>query len=260
MEILIELEKTSFRAEEFDILKEISLSIPKNQTTIIMGGLGAGKSTLLKIIAGIYPPDSGRVLLAGVDFHSLNAKEILQFRRSSSFVFQDSALWANQSIYKNLSLPMEFHYSKMSGKEIEAKILALIERIGFHDPLHMRPATLSVGEQKIISFIRAIVTSPEILFLDDPTQGMDAQYSKKLIEIIKEFKDRKCTIAVVSQDPALVSLLADRIVVIKHGELVEAGPFDEIKKSRDPYVRSILSHVLGQAASFDTDLLNLLNE
>jgi ABC-type transporter Mla maintaining outer membrane lipid asymmetry ATPase subunit MlaF len=258
MEQLITLEHASFRTEDFEILKDISFSIPRNETTIIMGGLGCGKSTLLKVIAGIYPPDSGRMFLDGVNFQSLSFKETSRFRKTSGFVFQDSALWANTSIFKNISLPLEFHYSGMLKKEIEAKVMSLIERIGFHDPVNSRPATLSIGEQKIISFLRAVVTNPEILFLDDPTQGMDSQFSKKLIEIIKEFKDRKAPIIAVSHDSAMVSLLADRIVILKHGELVEFGRFDEVKKSRDPYVRAILSHILGEAASFDTDLLDLL--
>jgi phospholipid/cholesterol/gamma-HCH transport system ATP-binding protein len=258
MEPLIELENVSFRTEDFDILTKISMTAMKNETTVIMGGLGSGKSTLLKIIAGIYPPDSGRVLLNGMDFQSLSFKETSAFRKSSGFVFQDSALWGNTSIYRNISLPLEFHFTGMSGKEIEGKVLDLIERIGFHDPVHSRPSTLSIGEQKIVSFMRAVVTNPEILFLDDPTQGMDSQFSKKLIDIIKEFKDRKCSIIAVSHDASLVSLLADKIIILKHGELVEAGMFDEIKKSRDPYVKAILSHVLGEAASFDTDLLDLL--
>ncbi len=258
MEPLITLEHINFRSEEFEILKDVSFGIPKNETTIIMGGLGSGKSTLLKVIAGIYPPDSGRMLVNGVNFQSLSFKETSRFRKTSGFVFQDSALWANTSIYKNITLPLEFHYSGMSQKEIETRVMALIERIGFHDPVHSRPATLSIGEQKIIGFLRAVITNPEILFLDDPTQGMDSQFSKKLIEIIKEFKDKKATIVMVTHESAMISLLADNIAVIRHGELVEAGKFDDVKKSRDPYVKAILSHVLGEAASFDTDLLDLL--
>jgi phospholipid/cholesterol/gamma-HCH transport system ATP-binding protein len=258
MEPLITLEHISFRTEDYDILKDISFSIPKNETTIIMGGLGCGKSTLLKIVSGIYPPDSGRMLVDGVNFQSLSFKETSRFRKTSGFVFQDSALWANTSIFKNISLPLEFHYSGMSHKEIETKVMALVERIGFHDPVHLRPATLSLGEQKIISFLRAVITDPQILFLDDPTQGMDTQFSSKLIEIIKEFKNRKATIIAISHDATMVSRLADNIVILKHGEMVEWGKFDDIKKSRDPYVKAILAHVLGEAASFDTDLLDLL--
>jgi phospholipid/cholesterol/gamma-HCH transport system ATP-binding protein len=258
MEPMIELEEVNFKSEEFDILTNISLTASKNETTVIMGGLGSGKSTLLKIIAGIYPPDSGRVLYGGVNFHSLSFKEAAKFRKSSGFVFQDSALWANTSIYKNISLPLEYHNPGMPGKEVEARILALVERIGFHDPLHLRPSTLSSGEQKIVSFLRAVVTNPDILFLDDPTQGMDSHFSASLIRVIKEFKERKCTIVAVSHDSTLVSLLADKIIILKHGELMETGKFDEVKKSRDPYVKAILSNVLGEAASFDTDILDLL--
>jgi phospholipid/cholesterol/gamma-HCH transport system ATP-binding protein len=258
VEVLIRLENVSFTSEDFDIIRNVSVSIPRNKTTVIMGGLGSGKSTLLKLIGGIYPPDSGKVFVNDTDFQSLSPKEHVRFRKSTGFAFQDSALWGNSSIYKNISLPLEFHYATMSEKEIEDRIMSLIERIGFHDSVHLRPATLSTGEQKIVSFLRAIVTNPDILFLDDPTQGMDIQFTQKLNQIIKEFKDKGCSIIAVSHDSNLVSNLADYIIILRHGELVESGFFDDIKKSRDQYVRTILSHVLGQATSFDTDLLDLL--
>jgi phospholipid/cholesterol/gamma-HCH transport system ATP-binding protein len=260
VEYLIKIEDISFLSEEYSILKDISLSIPKGECTIIMGSSGCGKSTLLKIIAGIYPPDSGKVYFEEKDMLYLSNKELQEFRKKSGFMFQDSALWENTSIRENISLPLKFHFKELTDEDINKKVETFVEKIGFMDSIQLRPAMLSSGEQKIISFLRANITEPEILFLDDPTDGMDNLYSRRLIEILKRKKDNKSTIIAVSHNPNLVSLLADYLIILKKGTVVEHGEFNDVKKSNNSYVKEILSKVLGEAASYDTELLDLLNE
>lgn len=260
MDPVIELKDISFYSEDFEILSNVSLSIPKGKCTVIMGSSGCGKSTLLKVIAGIYPPDRGKLYFQGKDFHNLSYRELNEFRKKSGFIFQDSALWENTSIYDNISLPLDFHYKHLSDEEIREKIMKLIDYIGFTDSIKLRPARLSAGEQKVVSFIRGIITDPEIVFADDPVQGMDDQYYKKLIQMLKDIKDKGRTIVTISHDSQLVSLLADYLVILKKGKVIIEGDFNIVKQSNEPYVKDILSRVLGEAASFDSELLDLLNE
>ncbi|MBN1698132.1 MAG: ATP-binding cassette domain-containing protein [Spirochaetales bacterium] len=260
MENLVTIEGISFLSEDYSILKDISLSVPKGQCTIIMGSSGCGKSTLLKIIAGIYPPDSGRVMIENKDMLLLSDKELKEFRKKSGFMFQDSALWENTNISENISLPVKFHFSELTGEEINNRIKTMVTKIGFLDSIQLRPAMLSSGEKKVISFIRAIINDPDILFLDDPTEGMDNMYSRKLIQILKEKKEKQSTIVAVSHNTNLVSLLADYLIILKKGTVIEYGEFNTIKQSNNTYVKEILSKVLGEAASYDTELLDLLNE
>ena len=260
MNSIIKLEDLYFCSEDFEILKKINLSIPEEKCSIIMGASGCGKSTLLKVIAGIYPPDSGNIFFKGKNFYNLSDKELLSFRKNSGFIFQDSALWDNTSIYHNISLPLKYHFRDLSSKEIEKKINKTVKEIGFTDSLKLRPARLSFGEKKVISFLRAIITDPEMLFMDNPIESMDNQYKKTLFAILNKLKQKKCTMVLVSQNSQLVSYLADYLIIVKDGEVIEVGEFNNIKKSRDNYVKAILSKVLGEAASFDTELLDLLNE
>jgi phospholipid/cholesterol/gamma-HCH transport system ATP-binding protein len=260
MDYLIKIENVNFFSEDYSILKDISLSIPKGKCTVIMGSSGCGKSTLLKIIAGIYPPDTGKVFFEERDMLDLSDKELQEFRKKSGFMFQDSALWENTSIGENISLPLKFHFRELTPDDVNTRVKASVEKIGFLDSIQLRPAMLSSGEKKVISFLRATITGPEILFIDDPTEGMDITYSRRLIGILKEIKGRQSTIIAVSHNTNLVSLLADYLVILKKGAVVEHGEFNDVKKSKNSYVKEILSKVLGEAASYDTELLDLLNE
>jgi len=260
MDSLIELEGIYFNSEDFEILTDISLSIPRGKCTIIMGSSGCGKSTLLKVIAGIYPPDSGTIRLNGRDFQDLSSRELNDYRKRSGFIFQDSALWENTSVYNNIALPLDYHFRELSKDEIKEKVMKLINYVGFTDSVKLRPARLSAGEKKVISFIRAIITDPEIIFADDPVQSMDNQFMKKLFHIFSEMKTNNHTIVAVSHDTHLVSQLADYLIILRKGRLVIEGDFNLVKQSNEPYVKDILSKVLGEAASFDTELLDLLNE
>lgn len=260
MKSIIKLEGIYFYSEDFEILTDISLVIPAGKCTVIMGSSGCGKSTLLKIIAGIYPPDLGKIYFEDQDFYDLSFRELKEYRRKSGFIFQDSALWENTSIYDNIALPLHYHFRELSKDEIKEKIMKLINYIGFTDSVKLRPARLSIGEKKVISFIRAIITDPEIIFADDPVQSMDDQFTKKLIQMLKDMKDKGNTIVAVSHDSDLVSLLADYLIILRKGRVVIEGDFNIVKQSNEPYVKDILSRVLGEAASFDTELLDLLSE
>lgn len=260
MDSIIKLEGIYFFSEDYEILTDITLSIPKGRCTIIMGSSGCGKSTLLKLVAGIYPPDQGKIFVQGKNFYDLSFKEVNEYRSKSGFIFQDSALWENTSIYDNIALPLRYHFRELSDDEVKEKIMKLVNYVGFTDSVKLRPARLSTGEQKVVSFIRAMITDPEIIFADDPVQSMDDQFTKKLIGMLKEMKDKGITIIAVSHDSQLVSLLADYLIILRKGRVVIEGDFNVVKQSNEPYVKDILSRVLGEAASFDTELLDLLNE
>jgi phospholipid/cholesterol/gamma-HCH transport system ATP-binding protein len=259
MEKLIELTNIHLLSEEYEVLDDITVSFPAGQCTMIMGPSGCGKSALLKVIAGIYPPDLGSLMIKGEDFYKLNVKKMAAFKKNSGFVFQDSALWANLNLYQNLALPLQFHFPQMTRKEIDERINAMVNRVRFSDSLQVRPSQLSTGERKVISFLRALITDPAVLFLDEPTSSMDFGYAQIITEMIKETKAKNCTLITVTRDANLISQIADQIIILQKGKIVEADTFENIRKSPNPYVKAVLAQVLGEAASYDSDLLNLLN-
>ena len=257
---VIRLEGVSIRSEQYEILRDISLTFPIGRCTILVGPSGCGKSTLLKAAAGLLIPDRGSVFFDGRNFLRMTEREVRSFRKRNGFVFQDSALWENRTIYENLALPLEYHYPEETAGSIREKIAGLLQGTGLLSQTQLRPAQLSSGEKKIVSFMRAVVTEPQLLFMDEPTLSVDKQSTGLLYEMIRRFKRQTQTLIVVTHDPDLISWLADFLVVMDQGRVIESGPFDTVKNSTNPVVRSILSSVLAEAASYDTDILGLLNE
>ena len=177
----------------------------------------------------------------------------------NGFVFQDGALWENKSIFHNLALPLQVHFPEPGEAAIRTRVLGMLARGGLADSPALRPAQLSGGERKIASFLRAAITDPRVVFLDEPTLSIDHTMTELITGMIRELKPRRCTILLATHDPRLASLVADRLVVIDTGRIAIEGPFDEVKRSTDPRVRPVLERVLGEISSFDTDLLSLLD-
>jgi phospholipid/cholesterol/gamma-HCH transport system ATP-binding protein len=244
----------------FDVLKDITIDFPEGKSAVIMGPSGCGKSTLLKVAAGLIPPDRGRVLYIGEDILRFSERRMSGMRKRGGFVFQDAALWENKSIFDNLALPVKVHFPDLSHGEVSGRVERALEKASLIESGSLRPARLSIGERKVISFLRALMTEPEVVFLDEPTLSVDHTLSEKILMMIRELKNRSCTIIAVTYDPRIVSLIADTLVVLESGRMLAAGDFDEVKASGDPRVREILSQVLGEAAAYDTDILALLGE
>jgi len=227
---------------------------------VIMGPSGCGKSTLLKVAAGLLVPDRGRVFLEGRPLADLATRELLGFRQSSGFMFQDAALWANKSVCENLTLPAEYHLPERSADENRGRAAALLRSVGLEDSIDLRPAQLSMGERKLVSFLRAVVLEPALLFLDEPTTSIDHTSLKKMMKRIEELQEQGCTIIAVTHDAHLASMIATDLVVLKAGRLLEAADVGSVRRSANREVIEILSQVLSEAATYDTDILDLLDD
>jgi phospholipid/cholesterol/gamma-HCH transport system ATP-binding protein len=258
MDRIIELEEIRITRGAVDIIKDCSLAFPRGKTTIITGSSGCGKSTLLKVAAGIMPPDRGRVYCNGQEYRAMTERRNIEFRRESGFVFQDAALWENQTIYQNIGLPLRFHFPRMTDKEIEQRVTSLLSRIGFWDDPSLRPAQLSSGERKMASFARALITDPEVLFMDAPLLSVDDRAADRMRNITKGLKTDGKTLVISTTNPTLISFLADRIVVMKEGRILVADEFIKVVDSTDPEVIEILEKVLNRAESYDSNILDLL--
>ncbi len=243
----------------FPALRGVSVGFAEGKSTVIMGPSGCGKSTLLKLAAGLIPPDEGTVLFRGKDIFQLSERGLMDMRRQNGFVFQDGALWENKSLFENLALPLQVHFPDVPAADRSRRVMRALERVGLEESASERPAALSGGAKKIASFLRALMTEPALLFMDEPTLSIDHAMTDRIHQIIRDQKGRGSTIIAVTHDPQLTSTLADCLVVMDAGQVIASGDFDEIKRSRNARVRSILSEVLKDIASYDTDLLSLLD-
>jgi len=213
---LLELKNITLSENNNSVLHDINLSIESGSMTALMGEAGCGKSVLLKLMAGLIIPTSGKVFFDGTDINKMNRTENLKFRKRCGFMFQDSALWANQDIYHNLELPLHTHFPKMSDAARKDKINDVIKLVGYTKPITNRPAALSIGEQKRISFARAIICDPDILFLDEPTESVSSEYIETIMSYLQTFNSQKKTIVFVSHDNYfLSSFFCDKIYLEK---------------------------------------------
>lgn len=259
METILELEDVVLLRGGAQIISNASARFSEGSATFFLGPSGSGKSTLLKIAAGIIPPESGKVYYRGTDIFHMNEAENKEFRRRNGFVFQDGALWANRSIYENLSLPLEYHYSGLGKGEIDRRIKEAITQIGYRDDPQLRPAQLSGGERKMIGFIRALMADPDILFLDTPTGNVDANVAIRIRTIIQGLKKKGKTLLISSHDKELISSVADDLVVLDSGTIISQGALRDVLNGEDEKIKEIIGTVVDADSILGNDLLKLLS-
>jgi len=229
MENIIELNNIHFSDHEGrEIVQGVSINYKPGKCTAIIGPSGGGKSTVLKISAGLLQPSRGAVFYKGQNVALMNRSENLEFRREGAFVFQDSALWANMDLFQILELPLKIHYPKMDKQQRKDRINNITAEVGYRKNLLVRPSTLSMGEQKLIAYARAMLCNPSLLFLDEWTESMDETSAERLVNLVKKKQSEGATILFISHDMRIIKDLSDFIIVIADGKVVINTPKDQI--------------------------------
>jgi phospholipid/cholesterol/gamma-HCH transport system ATP-binding protein len=260
MEPFIELQHIIKLKGTRPIIKRVSSIFNGGETTAIMGFSGCGKSLFLKIAAGIVPPDRGTVRFHGENIYDMDPGNIRLFRKVNGFAFQDAALWANKSVFQNLALPLQFHFPELSAAEMNGRIGKILDQSGYRDSPNLRPDQLSMGERKIVSFARAMVTDPDILFLDDPFSSIDHHTIDRILNLLKRKKEEGVSIIAVSHSAELVSKLADRIIIMHDGRIIEQGQVNTILNTTNPLSSEILAKVFTKPEAFDSAILDILGD
>lgn len=211
-------------ARRVEILKGISLRIPRGQFVAIVGASGSGKSTLLGLLAGLDTPSEGEILLDGVPIHNLDEARLAEVRGAKiGFVFQAYQLIPTLTALENVLLPHELN-AQGDGR---AKARQLLTAVGLGDRMDHYPVQLSGGEQQRVALARAFVVDPPVVMADEPTGNLDSKNGKLVMELLLE-RNRAAgtTLVLVTHDAELASL-ADRRIVVRDGQIVEDS--DEVK-------------------------------
>ncbi len=225
------------------VLRGVNATIYKGEIFVIMGGSGCGKSTLLRHMIGLYRPRKGRILFQGVPVEEwLSSPE--RVARSIGVLFQSGALWSSMTVFENVALPLE-QYTEL-GAEERAEIvrlkLALVGLDGVEDFL---PSQLSGGMQKRVALARALALDPEVLFLDEPSAGLDPVTSRKLDQLILQLRENLgTTFVVVTHELESIFTIADRAMFLDaRTKTVRAigTPYELFQESQDPVIREFLS-------------------
>jgi ABC-type lipoprotein export system ATPase subunit len=233
MAVVIEMKIVSFIAQNRLIVRNFSYQFEEGKTTALVGPSGSGKSTVLKLSAGLLVPTSGEVSFRGRDIFYMDRKETLGFRREGAMVFQDSALWANQTLYQSLELPLRIHFPEMSARERDNRIQEVLEEVGYKRDLAIRPAALSMGEQKLIAFARAMICRPALLYLDEWTESLDDSSAQRLVQLVRYQQQKEHTVIFVSHDFRIIKSLADYVLMILGGQFFLKFSRRQIEEDED---------------------------
>ena len=205
------------------IMESVSLEFAPSAVTVLMGGSGSGKSTVMKIAAGLTPISSGHVLYGEKSLYKLNQKDYAELQQHTGFMFQDGALWANMSIQQNLTLPLVISNPEWPAENVQKEVMKSLIEFDMIPEMNSRPAALSAGEKKIISYLRAVITNPDILFFDEPTSFIDRKGSLQIIKALFKYKNEGKTILMVTHDITLAKSLGDYIVFMKDRKVELSG-------------------------------------
>jgi phospholipid/cholesterol/gamma-HCH transport system ATP-binding protein len=223
------------------ILDNINLYVFEGEIFVILGGSGCGKSTLLKHMVGLSVPSSGSVFIDGVDITGCDTAKLHEILKGIGILFQSSALLGSMTVAENIALPITEH-SKMPKSYVDRLIkmkLGLVELDGFENYL---PSQLSGGMKKRAGLARALALNPKILFLDEPTAGLDPVISSEIDELVLQInKKLGTTIVIVTHDLDTIFTVADRAVMLDKntkGIIAEGDPMSIRDRSPDPSVRS----------------------
>jgi putative ABC transport system ATP-binding protein len=204
-------------AAKVHALRGITADIEAGSMTAIVGPSGSGKSTLLNLLGALDQPTSGKVVVAGHDLGKLNDNALTKLRRERiGFVFQFFNLLPTLNAKENVLLPAKL--AGRSGKELEARAVELLTRVGLAERMHHRPDQLSGGEMQRVAISRALIMDPPVLLADEPTGNLDSKTGREVMTLLRGAVDARRTVILVTHDPRM-ALIADRILTIRDGEL-----------------------------------------
>lgn len=223
------------------VLNGIDLSVHKGEILAVLGKSGTGKSVLLKLLIGLQQADAGSICIRGEDTTHVEMEQLNEMRKKVGFLFQEGALYDSLSIAENVAFPLRRH-TKMSNAERNEKVRTLLLSVGLDKDLEKMPSEISGGMRKRVGLARALALDPEIVLFDEPTAGLDPITAAEIGKLIQKLREeRNVTSIVVTHDMHAAHYFSDRIVMLKEGNILISGTFDDIQKSKDPFVAQFLS-------------------
>jgi phospholipid/cholesterol/gamma-HCH transport system ATP-binding protein len=224
-----------------NVLNGLTVGIPEGMITVVLGPSGTGKSVLIQHLIGLMYPDHGEVLVHGRSVAKLRMSELLELRRRFGILFQDGALFGSMNVFDNVAFPLRQHTDKPE-PEIAEIVNRRLAEVGLSGADDRMPGELSGGMKKRAGFARALVLDPEIVMFDEPDSGLDPVRTALLCELIQQMHgEHGGTYIVITHDIASARRIADYLVVLWKGRIVQSGDRDDMFTSHNPFVRQFLA-------------------
>jgi len=243
---MIKLESLSKQFGNTVVLDGIDLAIEKGEIVVIIGPSGTGKSTLLRCINFLEQPTAGTMTVGDltVDVNRASRAEILSMRRRTAFVFQNYALFANKTALQNIAERL-LVVDKWPKEKAYKRAREILQQIGLADKADAYPAAMSGGQQQRVGIGRAMATGAEVILFDEPTSSLDPEWVEEVLGLMKQLAAERQTMMVVTHEMSFARDVADRVIFIDGGRIVEQGPPSEIfYHPQDPRTKDFLKKIL----------------
>lgn len=231
------------RFGSLEVLKDINLEVHEGEVVCMIGPSGSGKSTFLRCINKLENPSGGSII---VDDNEITDKKINinKVRENVGMVFQQFNLFPNLTVQKNITMaPVEL--KKMSKDEADKKAIELLTRVGLADKKDAYPAQLSGGQQQRVAIVRALAMNPDLMLFDEPTSALDPEMVGEVLDVMKDLAKQKMTMIVVTHEMGFAREVADRVLFMDGGYIVEEGTPEQIfGNPQNPRTISFLNKVL----------------
>ena len=229
----------SFGAQK--VLDDVSLVIPKGQTTVIIGPSGTGKSVFIKLLVGLLKPDAGQILVDGQDITTLAETDLFEVRKKFGMLFQDGALFDSMTVEENIAFPLEQHTRK-TAQEIKEVVQRKLSQVGLPGAAKKFPGELSGGMRKRVGIARALALEPAVVLFDEPNSGLDPVMSDAIDKLILRMqRELGLTFVVISHDLEGTFQIADRIAMLYTRKLIADGEARAIRHSDNPILQQFFS-------------------
>jgi general L-amino acid transport system ATP-binding protein len=231
------------RYGDFEALKNVDLEVSLGEKIVVCGPSGSGKSTLIRCINGLEKHDRGRIVVDGTEL-SDDLRQVEKIRSEVGMVFQSFNLFPHLTVLDNLCLAPQW-VRHTGRKEAEESALALLDRVRIKEQALKYPGQLSGGQQQRVAIARALAMNPRIMLFDEPTSALDPEMVKEVLDVMTELARGGMTMLVVTHEMGFARAVADRVIFMDRGEIVEEGPPQEFfTNARQERTRAFLSQIL----------------
>jgi len=241
---MIEMIKVNKYFAAFHVLKDIDLLVSRGEKVVVCGPSGSGKSTLIRLVNRLEEHQSGKVLVDGIELTD-DVKKTDMVRREVGMVFQSFNLFPHLTVLQNLTLA-PIWVKRVSRKEAEDTAMHFLARVRIPEQAHKYPSQLSGGQQQRVAIARALCMKPKLMLFDEPTSALDPEMIKEVLDVMVELAREGMTMVVVTHEMGFARTVADRVIFMDEGRIVEAAPpADFFSAPKTERAKLFLSQVLG---------------